>query len=74
MRSFERLDLSLVAIIQKPLPFGGIPLLVLGDILQFSTVNQNDAFMETSKRPNGSFNIWLWEILTEWAAWDSLAE
>ena len=50
---------------QKPLPFGGIPLLVLGGILQFSTVNQNDAFMETSKRPNGSFNIWLWEILTE---------
>ena len=65
MRSFERSDLSLVAIIQKPLPFGGIPLLVLGGFLQFSTVNQNDAFMETRKRSNESFNIWLWGILTE---------
>ena len=55
------LDLVLRAIMQNSSPFGGVSLLVVGDFLQLSPVNQKGVFMKPSEGSYRSFNGWLWE-------------
>ena len=55
------LDLVLRAIMQNSSPFGGVSLLVVGDFLQLSPVNQKCVFMKPSEGSYRSFNGWLWE-------------
>ena len=52
------LDLVLRAIMQNSSPFGGVSLLVVG---QLSPVNQKGVFMKPSEGSYRSFNGWLWE-------------
>ena len=47
--TFRHLDLVLKAIVQNSSPFGGVSLLVVGDFLQLSPVNQKGVFMKPSK-------------------------
>ena len=48
---------------QNSLPFDGVSLLVVGDFLQLTPVNQKGVFMKPSKGLYRSFSGWLWEIL-----------
>ena len=59
--TFRHLDLVLKAIVQNSSPFGGVSLLVVGDFLQLSPVNQKGVFMKPSKGSYRYFNGWLWE-------------
>ena len=59
--TYGHLDLALKAIMKSSLPFGGVSLLVVGDILQLPPVNQKGVFMKPSKGSYRSFNGWLWE-------------
>ena len=59
--TFGHLDLVLKDIIQNSSPFGGVSLLVVGDFLQLSPVNQKGVFMKPSEGSYRSFNGWLWE-------------
>ena len=54
--TFGHVDLALKAIMQDPLPFGGVSLLVVGDFLELPAVNQKGVFMKSSKGSHGSFN------------------
>ena len=47
--TFGHLDVALKAIMQNSSPFGGVSLLVVGDLLQFPPVNQKGMFMKPSK-------------------------
>ena len=59
--NFGHSDLALKAIMQNSSPFDGVSLLVVGDFLQLSPVNQKGVFMKPSKGSYRSFNGWLWE-------------
>ena len=59
--TFGHLDIALKAIMQNSLPFGGVSLLVVGQFLQLSPINQKGVLMELSKGSYRSFNRWLWE-------------
>ena len=59
--TFEDLDLALKNIKQNLLQFGGVSLLLVGDFLQFPSVNQKSVFMKSSKGSYRSFSGWLWE-------------
>ena len=61
--TFGHLNLALKAMLQNPLPCGGVALLVIGYFLQFPPVNQKYVFMKPSKRSYRSLNRWLWEML-----------
>ena len=47
--TFGHLDLPLKAVMQNLSPFGAVSLLVVGDFLQLSPVNQKGVFMKPSK-------------------------
>ena len=59
--TFGHLDLALKAVLQNLSPFGGVSLLVVGNVLQLPPVNQKDVFMKPSKGSYRSFKGWLWE-------------
>ena len=58
---FRPLNLLLKAIMRNSPPFGGVSLLVVGNFLQVSPLNQKGIFMKPHKGPYRSFNGWLWE-------------
>ena len=59
--TFANLDLALQVIKQNFLPFGGVSLLIVGEILQLPPVNQKGLFTKSGKGSYRSFNRWLWE-------------
>ena len=59
--TFGHVDLALKIVVQNLSPFGGVSLLVVGDVLQLPLVNQKDVFMKPSKGSYKSFKECLWE-------------
>ena len=55
------LHLALKSIMQNLSPFGGVSLLVVGDLLQLPPANQKRVFMRPSKGSYRLFSGWLWE-------------
>ena len=53
----EDLDIAFKNIKQNLLPFGGLSLLLIGDSLQLSPVNQKRVFIKPSKGSNSSYSI-----------------
>ena len=62
--TFKDLDIALKNIKQNLLLFGGASLLLVGDLLQLSPVNQKSVFMKPSKGSYKSFNGWPTLILS----------
>ena len=50
------MDVALQAIKQNSLPFGGVSLLVVGDVLHLPHVNQKGVFAKAGKGSYRSFN------------------
>lgn len=59
--TFEDLDISLRNIKKNLPPFGGMTLLLVGDVLEIPPLNQKGVFMKPSKRLYKSFDGWLWK-------------
>ena len=59
--TFRHLDLVLKVIVQNSLPFGGVSLLVVGNVLQLSPVNEKGVFMKVKKGSYSALNGWLWQ-------------
>ena len=55
--TFEDLDIAFKNIKQNLLPFGGLSLLLIGDSLQLSPVNQKRVFIKPSKGSNSSYSM-----------------
>ena len=58
--TFRPLNLLLKALMRNSPPSGGVSLLVVGNFLQVSPVNQKGILMKPHKGSYRSFNGWLW--------------
>ena len=59
--TFEDLDICLRNIKKNLPPFGGMTLLLVGDVLEIPPLNQKGVFMKPIKRLYKSFDGWLWK-------------